>query len=148
MQYALRLVVSILLALGLAAAWLLTAFLVSSPGDWPAELAFGPGDYLRSHVLPYEAAAWVYGKESQWAHHSFLIKLSLLIWTTIFTPLTWVAVSRSGVGAAVSKWFRGPSSNNSLERPSKAKARAWPASDMMPTRHGIHGRFAAAQFNR
>jgi hypothetical protein len=39
-------------------------------------------------------------------------------------------------------------SNNSLERPSKAKARAWPASDMMPTRHGIHGRFAAAQFNR
>jgi hypothetical protein len=38
--------------------------------------------------------------------------------------------------------------NSSLERPPTAKARAWPAFDMIPTRHGIHGRFAAAQFNR
>jgi hypothetical protein len=110
----LRLISTAFLALCTAIVWLIAAFF-SGPGSRAAELAFGPGNYLRDQVLPYEAAAWLYGRDSQGAHHGLLAWLSIGVWTIAFLPLAWLALKRLRRRSANAA--RDLSSNNSLERP-------------------------------
>ena len=92
----LRLIVTVLVSMACSVTWLIAAFLLQPSVLWPAELAFGPGEYLRTNVLPYEAAAWLYGRDSQGAHHGLLAWLSIGIWTLAFIPFVWLVFRRFG----------------------------------------------------
>jgi hypothetical protein len=79
-----------------AIAWLVSVFFLADPRSVIQSIAFTPADFVKSHVLPYGAAAAFYGKESQWAHHSLFIWLSIFIWWIPFSFAAWLALHRLG----------------------------------------------------
>jgi hypothetical protein len=79
-----------------ALAWLVAVFLFADPRSFTRLVAFGPADYIQSHVLPYGAAAALYGKESQWAHHTLSIWLSIGTWWLPCAIGAWLLLRRLG----------------------------------------------------
>jgi hypothetical protein len=77
-----------------AIAWLVAVFFLADPRSLIHNIAFTPADFVKTHVLPYGAAAAFHGKESQWAHHSLFIWLSILLWWVPFSLGAWLALRR------------------------------------------------------
>jgi hypothetical protein len=72
-----------------AIAWLLAVFFFADPHSFINSIAFAPPDFVKSQILPHETAAFLYGKESQWAHHRLFIWLSIFIWWIPFSIAAW-----------------------------------------------------------
>jgi hypothetical protein len=69
--------------------WLITAFLLSNEYPPLNRAAFIPGQWIVDH-LPRGSAAFVYGRESQGAHHTFLALMSVLFWWCVFATAGWI----------------------------------------------------------
>ncbi len=69
--------------------WLITAFALTT--EYPAlnRAAFTPGKWIVDH-LPRGSAGFVCGRESQGAHHAFLVLMSVLFWWCVFATACWI----------------------------------------------------------
>jgi hypothetical protein len=91
-----RILAALILGFVAALAWLVLIFLFADPRSTVRFMAFGPADYIQDHVLPAGAAAAFYGKESQWAHHTLSIWLSIVTWWLPSTIGAWLLLRRLG----------------------------------------------------
>ena len=91
------------LALGLGlsatAVWLCTAFIAGSSSHLLKFLwhtAVSPAMFIKSSVLPPEAAAFVFGRESQGAHTNLLAVLTFAVWWSFTSVCIWLWLRLAG----------------------------------------------------